>query len=137
MDEQFDPVQIPIKLVLDVVKARRQGMDMALVMGFPLPEATKIAVVISELARNILIHAGGKGSITLITETGARKGIRVIARDQGPGIKDIGIALKGGFSTARGLGLGLSGSRNLMDEFEVSSTVGVGTVVTAVKWISK
>jgi serine/threonine-protein kinase RsbT len=134
-DERLAPVHLPIKLPMDVVMARRRGLEMALALGFPLPEATKVAVVISELARNIITHAEGKGTITLLTHTGKKKGIEVVAQDQGAGIEDLELALAGGFSTSRGLGLGLSGSRRLMDDFEILSVVGRGTIITAVKWL--
>jgi serine/threonine-protein kinase RsbT len=140
-DERLDPARFPIKSVLGVVKARQRGMAMALAMGFSQVDATQIATVISELARNIIIHAGGEGTITLLactdnTHVGEKKrGVKVIAQDRGPGIEDVELALTVGFSTARGLGLGLSGSRKLMDEFAIRSVVGAGTMVTVVKWL--
>jgi serine/threonine-protein kinase RsbT len=140
IDERLDPASFPIKLVVDVVKARQHGLEMALAMGFSQLAATQIATVISELARNIIIHAGGEGAITLLaannTHAGGKKtGLKVIAQDRGPGIEDVELALTGGFSTARGLGLGLSGSRKLMDEFAIRSVAGAGTMVTMVKWL--
>jgi serine/threonine-protein kinase RsbT len=134
-DERLDPIRLSINLLMDVVAARRRGLDMALALGFPLPEATKIAVTISELARNIILYANGKGSVTLLACTGEEKGIKIIAQDQGPGIEDLELALAGGYSTSKGLGLGLSGSKRLMDEFEVQSIAGAGTMITAVKWL--
>ncbi len=118
---------------MDVVTARRKGMEMALALGFARPEATKIAVVISELGRNIVLYTQG-GTINLIPYTGAKSGIKIIAQDRGPGIDNVDAALSGGYTTSKGLGLGLSGSKNIMDEFEVKSIAGVGTKITGAKW---
>ena len=128
------PLRLSIGTVMDVVKARREGLNMAIALGFVRPEATKIAVVISELGRNIVLYTQG-GTINLIPYTGAKKGIKIIAQDRGPGIENLDAALAGGYTTSKGLGLGLSGSKNIMDEFDVKSVAGVGTKITAVKWI--
>jgi serine/threonine-protein kinase RsbT len=133
-DERFTPTRLPINNIMDVVRARRRGLEMALALGFPQPEATKIAVVISELGRNIILYTKG-GIITLIAYTGEKKGIRVIAHDQGPGIKDLELVMAGGHSTSKGLGLGVSGSKRLMDDFEVKTIIGGGTKITAAKWM--
>ena len=129
-------VHVRIRDSKDVAASRRKGMQMALEMGFLPADATKVAVVISELARNIISYAG-EGTITIIgreEENGTRY-IKVIADDKGPGIPDVEQALFDGFTTSGGLGLGLSGSKRLMDEFSVFSEVGKGTTVTAVKWL--
>jgi serine/threonine-protein kinase RsbT len=118
----------------DVVNARRQGLDMAIQLGFHLAEATKIAVVISELGRNIERYAG-TGTITIIAQSSGDAYIQIVAEDRGPGIPDIDRVLAGGYTTSRGMGLGLSGSRRLMDTFSVKSTIDVGTTVRAVKWL--
>jgi serine/threonine-protein kinase RsbT len=107
---------------------------MALKMGFSMPDATKIAVVVSELARNITLYAES-GTITLIPQNSQRKGIKVIAQDKGPGIEDVERVLAGGYTTSRGLGMGLSGSKRIMDEFEIQTAVGAGTTIKAVKWL--
>jgi serine/threonine-protein kinase RsbT len=133
-DERFEPARLPIHNIMDVVYARRRGLEMALALGFPQPEATKIAVVISELGRNIILYTKG-GIITLIAYMTDRKGIKVIAQDQGPGIKDLDLVMEGGHSTSKGLGLGVSGSKRLMDEFEVNTIIGGGTKITAAKWL--
>jgi serine/threonine-protein kinase RsbT len=133
--ERLVPARLPINSVMDVVSARRTGFEMAQTIGFPLPEATKIAVVISELGRNIVLYADGKGSVTLIPYGGEKKGIKIIAEDEGPGIKELDLVLRGNYSTSRGLGVGISGSKRLVDEFDIRTTVGVGTIVTAVKWL--
>ncbi len=102
--------------------------------GFSATEATVIATAISEIARNIVRFARrGEVTSTLLTEDGAT-GIMVVAQDTGPGIADIDLAFRDGYTTYGGLGLGLPGSRRLMDEFEVMSEVGKGTTVTMMKW---
>jgi serine/threonine-protein kinase RsbT len=133
-DERFEPARLPIHNIMDVVYARRRGLEMALALGFPQPEATKIAVVISELGRNIILYTKG-GIITLIAYMTGRKGVKIIAQDQGPGIKDLDLVMEGGHSTSKGLGLGVSGSKRLMDEFEVNTIIGGGTKITAAKWL--
>lgn len=134
VDEQLDPVRLPINNLINVVTTRRRGLEMAQKLGFSLPDATKIAVVISELARNITLYTEG-GTITLIAHTGKRKGIKIIAQDKGPGIKDVDQVLSGGYTTSRGLGMGISGSKKIMDEFEIQSVVGGGTTIKATKWL--
>jgi serine/threonine-protein kinase RsbT len=134
VDEQLDPVRLPINNLINVVTTRRRGLEMAQKLGFSLPDATKIAVVISELARNITLYTEG-GTITLIAHTGERKGIKVIAQDKGPGIEDVDQVLAGGYTTSRGLGMGISGSKKIMDEFEIQSVVGGGTTIKATKWL--
>jgi serine/threonine-protein kinase RsbT len=133
-DERLMPVRLPINNSLDVVTARRRALEMALALGFLLPEATKIAVVVSELARNILLYAQ-TGTVTLMANTNEPKSVKIVAQDRGPGIPDVDLVLKGGYSTSKGLGVGLSGSKRIMDEFEIQSLVDVGTMITAVKWL--
>lgn len=131
-----DTIHVRIQSAQDVSTSRRRGMQLALDMGFVPADATKIAVVISELTRNILIYAG-EGSVTVIGRRDDSGGnyIKIIADDKGPGIPDLDQALSDGYTTSGGLGLGLSGSKRLMDEFSVASEVGKGTTVTAVKWL--
>jgi serine/threonine-protein kinase RsbT len=121
-----------IRDTIEVIQARREGLEMAKEMGFSLPEATKIAVVISELARNILNYAK-HGTITLIAYSGDDCRFEITARDRGPGIADLDRVLSGGYSTSGGLGKGLSGSKRLMDTFHVDSRLGFGTTVKASK----
>jgi serine/threonine-protein kinase RsbT len=122
-----------INRVVDVVRARRSGLDLALKMGFHPAEANKVAVVISELGRNIELYAG-QGSIIVTSHTEEEgRYIEIIAEDQGPGIPDVARVLKGGYTTSNGMGLGISGSRRLMDEFEIHSVVGQGTRIRATK----
>jgi serine/threonine-protein kinase RsbT len=130
----LEPVRLPITSLINVVTTRRQALNMALKLGFALPDATKIAVVVSELARNITLYAES-GTITLIPYNDQRKGIKVIAQDQGPGIEDVERVLAGGYTTSRGLGMGVSGSKRIMDEFEIQTVLGAGTTIKAAKWL--
>jgi serine/threonine-protein kinase RsbT len=132
--EGLTPTRVSINTLMDVVTARRRGLNMALALGFPLPDATKIAVVISELGRNIILYAE-KGTITLIAYAKKEKCFKIIAQDEGPGIEDVELVLQGGYSTSKGLGVGLSGSKKSMDEFEIQSVVGAGTMIKATKWL--
>lgn len=119
----------------DIVSARQKGRDLAMELGFSFTEATLVATAISELARNMVLYAGG-GEIRLgSAANGTERGIAVVAHDNGPGIPDVRRALLGGYSTSGGLGLGLSGVRRLMDEMDVLSDAGTGTTVTARKWL--
>jgi serine/threonine-protein kinase RsbT len=125
---------VPIEADVDIVTARQQGRTLASRLGFSTTEATLIATAISELARNIVLYAR-RGEIILGTVEGRdRRGLVVVARDEGPGISDVRRATAGGFSTSGGLGLGLAGVRRLMDEFEVVSEIGKGTTVTTRIW---
>jgi serine/threonine-protein kinase RsbT len=133
-NEPLEPVRLPINNLINVVTTRRQGLEMAKKLGFSLPDATKIAVVISELARNITLYTEG-GTITLIPHNGERKGIKVIAQDKGPGIEDVERVLAGGYTTSKGLGMGISGSSKIMDEFEIQTVMGAGTTIKATKWL--
>lgn len=118
----------------DIVTARQEGRALALELGFSTGDATLIATSISELARNIVSYAR-KGEINLITVTASgRQGISIVASDKGPGIRDLRQAMRDGFSTSGSLGLGLPGVRRLMDEFEIVSKPGRGTIVTVKKW---
>jgi serine/threonine-protein kinase RsbT len=118
----------------DIVTVRQTARAWAIELGFSLVDQTKIVTAASELARNTVEYGGG-GTLALETlQDGIRRGLRLTFEDQGPGIPDIGLALKDGYTTGSGLGLGLSGSRRLMNEFEIHSTVGQGTRVVATKW---
>jgi serine/threonine-protein kinase RsbT len=127
-------VRVRIQSSADVVTARQQGRELASHLGFSNSNLTVIATAISEITRNIVEYAK-EGEVTIaLVANGTRQGVRIVASDRGPGIPDIGIAMRDGYSTGQGLGIGLPGSRRLMDEFEVSSTVGEGTTVTMTKW---
>jgi serine/threonine-protein kinase RsbT len=127
-------IRVAINSDQDIVSARQKGRQMATELGFSTGDATLIATAISELARNIVSYAR-KGQITLKMVNGLnRQGISVVATDDGPGISDIRQALRDGFSTSGSLGLGLPGVRRLMDEFEINSQPGRGTIVAVKKW---
>jgi serine/threonine-protein kinase RsbT len=129
-----EELNLPIAADVDVVQARLHGRELAAGAGFSTGDQTVIAAAISEIARNILMYAK-RGEITLrMVPNGDRQGVEVIARDKGPGIRDIARAMQDGYSTSGGLGLGLPGARRLMDEFEVTSVVGEGTTVKMTKW---
>ena len=119
----------------DIVTARQAGRELATKLKFSLTDVTMIATAISEVARNISKYAG-RGEIRLgVTERHGRDALIVQAVDDGPGIADTEQALEDGFSTSSGLGLGLPGSRRLMDDFDVQSELGAGTTVTMWKWL--
>ena len=128
--------QILITSDKDVVTARQQGRAVALQTGFSVSEATLIATAISELARNIVSYAN-QGSVTLRPVHGSNgaTGLTIVASDSGPGIADLNLALRDGYSSSGGLGLGLPGVRRLMDEFDIASRAGSGTTVTITKWL--
>jgi anti-sigma regulatory factor (Ser/Thr protein kinase) len=133
----MEAVVCPVRREVDVYVAMGRARDMATTLGFDEIDRTRIEIAVLELTRNILTHAGsGELMIEYVTD-GDRQGIAVEARDQGPGIADIALALRDGYSTAQTLGAGLPGVQRLMDEFHIESTVGVGTRVRAVKWPSK
>jgi serine/threonine-protein kinase RsbT len=118
----------------DIVPARARGRALAGELGFSRTDATLVATAISEIARNIVVHAG-RGEIELKPAFEPdRRGVVVIARDQGPGIRDVDAALREGFGTKGGLGLGLPGVRRIMDEFDIHTAANQGTTVTMRMW---
>lgn len=125
---------IPILSDADVVRGRQKGRELAAEVGFSSTELTLIATAISEVARNIVRFAARGEILVRLVERNGRRGVTIIARDAGPGIPDVSQAMADGYSTYQGLGLGLPGSRRLMDEFEIASEVGKGTTVTMTKW---
>jgi len=130
-----DGTVVPIQSDRDIIVARHEGRRMAADLGFAGSELTLIATAISELARNIVKFAHrGEISISAV-QNGTRSGISIIARDEGPGIPDLSAAMKDGFSTSKGLGLGLPGTRRIMDDFEIDSQPGAGTTVIVKKWL--
>ena len=118
----------------DIVIARQKGRALATELGFSPVDSTFLATAISELARNIVMYAKEGEIVVRLVNANEKLGIVVIARDKGPGIADIRQTLQDGYSTSRSLGLGLPGVRRLMDEFEIESQIGIGTVVTIKKW---
>ena len=126
---------VPILRDEDIVEARMAARGMAEHLGFSGSDLVLIATAVSEIARNILEYAKN-GEIALFPVRNSRGiGVRVVGQDSGPGIPDIELALQEGFSTGRGLGMGLPGARRLMDEFEIISKSGYGTTVTVTKWL--
>ena len=129
-----DERRITIRSDDDVVAARREARELAASLGFEPTDLTLLATAISEVARNITAYAGEGEIVVSVRNNGGRLGIRVVARDAGPGIDDVDLALRDGYSTGEGLGLGLPGARRLVDEFAIDTAPGRGTVVTMVKW---
>ena len=125
---------MPVRSSTDIVLVRQAVRAWAVAQGLGLVDQTKIVTAASELARNTLQHGGGgTARIEVLTE-GIRRGLRLTFEDQGPGIPDIELAMRDGYSTGAGLGLGLSGSRRLANEFQVTSTPGAGTRVVITRW---
>jgi anti-sigma regulatory factor (Ser/Thr protein kinase) len=133
----MEAVICPVKREVDVYVAMGRARDMATALGFDDIDRTRIEIAVLELTRNILAHAGSGEMVIACVEDGDRRGIAIEARDNGPGIADIALALRDGYSTAQTLGAGLPGVQRLMDDFHIESTVGVGTRVRAVKWPGK
>jgi serine/threonine-protein kinase RsbT len=129
-----ETIRVAINSDKDIVAARQKGRMLALAIGFSETDSTLIATAISELARNIVTYAK-KGEMQIRAQKeSTRRGILVIAKDKGAGISNIKLALQDGFSTSGSLGLGLPGVKRLVDEFEITSGSGRGTVVTIRKW---
>jgi serine/threonine-protein kinase RsbT len=119
----------------DIVEARKAGHQLALDLGFSLTDVTMIATAISEIARNITSYAGRGAVRVAVADREGREALVVRAEDQGPGIADIERAMEDGYTTGRGLGMGLPGARRLMDRLVVESTLGQGTVIEMWKWV--
>ncbi|WP_067846144.1 ATP-binding protein [Nocardia lijiangensis] len=128
-------VVIAVKLSSDIVTARQAGRELAAKHGFSLTDCTMISTAISEIARNITSYAGTGEIRLLVDDREGRQALVVQAQDQGPGIRDIPRALEDGYSTGRGLGLGLPGARRLMDRLTIDSAPGRGTLVEMWKWV--
>ena len=124
---------IPVESEPDVVSVRRRVRELTAKLGFSLVDQTKIVTAASELARNTVIHGGG-GILQIEALNGPRTGLRLIFEDKGPGIPDIELALRDGFTTGSGLGLGLGGAKRLLSDFEVKSRVGEGTTIIGTRW---
>src|SRR5271166_4076729 len=125
---------LPLQTSSDIVVARQRVRQWALELRFSLVDQTKLVTAASELARNTLDHGHG-GNMTMEVVNGlARSGLKLTFADTGPGIPDIDAALKDGFTTGNGMGLGLGGSRRLVNEFSIESEAGKGTKVTVVRW---
>jgi serine/threonine-protein kinase RsbT len=129
--------RIAIESDADVVTARQRARELAADLDLSSTDQTLLATAISEVARNITHYATGRRGeviVSLVSEDDGRRGIRVVARDEGPGIADVERALQDGYTTGGGLGLGLPGARRLVDDFTIDSGPGRGTTVTLVKW---
>ena len=130
-----DDVTVAIDSDADIVVARQRGRELAATIGFKGSDLTMIATAISEVARNIVVYAQ-RGEVRFSKgEKSGKGGIVVVAKDDGPGIADIGKAMTDGFSTGGSLGLGLPGAKRLMDELEIDTAVGKGTTVVLKKWL--
>ena len=125
---------LPIRVEQDVVLARQAARSVSVAAKLRLIDQTKLVTAASELARNAVIYGGGGSMDWEIVDNGLRKGVRLVFADNGPGIADVGQALTDGWSSGTGMGLGLSGSRRLVDEFELDSAPGKGTRITITKW---
>ncbi len=131
-----DYTRIAIVIEDDIVTARSTGREIAKTIGFRLLDCTLVATAISELARNITLYAGqGLITIHVLQKDGETKGLEIVATDTGPGIGDLDIVMRDGYSTSQGLGLGLPGTRRLMDTFQIESELGRGTEIKATKWL--
>lgn len=127
-------IRVAIREEVDVAVARLRARELATREGFSAGRAGAVATAVSEVARNIVDHAGAGEILIAVIEERGRRGLRVVARDEAQGIPDVEVAMRDGHSTARGLGLGLAGAKRLMDEFSVVSAVGEGTAITMKKW---
>lgn len=131
---QREKVRVTIESQADVVAAREQARALAVEAGFSICDSTLITTAISEMTRNILEFAR-RGEITIaLLRNGSKSGLKIVASDQGPGIEDISRVMKDGYSSCKGMGIGLPGTKRLMDEFEIHSQVGKGTTITMMKW---
>jgi serine/threonine-protein kinase RsbT len=128
------PGALVIENEYDIVTARRAVREAAVDCGFRLTDVTRIVTAASELSRNVVLYAGS-GTMTWNEIGGAPKGLEITFTDHGPGIADLERALEDGYTSGKGLGMGLPGSRRLMDDFHIESAVGEGTVVTIRKWL--
>jgi serine/threonine-protein kinase RsbT len=128
-------ISICIEREADIVAARQKGRELCAELGFSMTDRTLVATAISEVARNIVRYAQ-RGEVVLSRlDQAGRRGIAVVARDQGPGIADPELAMRDGYSTGNSLGLGLPGAKRLMDEFALTSTPNAGTTVSMKKWL--
>jgi serine/threonine-protein kinase RsbT len=125
---------LEVRAANDIVRVRQRMREWAIEAGFSLVDQTKVVTAASELARNTLEHGGGGTARVELLADGGRRGVRLTCEDQGPGIPDIQLALKDGYTSRGGLGLGLGGARRLVNEFAIESQPGAGTRVTITRW---
>jgi serine/threonine-protein kinase RsbT len=127
-------MHLRVAAAADIVMARERVRAIAARTGFSVCDSTLITAAVSEISRNIVEHATqGELTITVVFK-GAKTGIRIVVADRGPGIADIAQAMKDGYSSRHGMGIGLPGAKRLMDDFEITSNVGVGTTIVMTKW---
>jgi serine/threonine-protein kinase RsbT len=124
----------PVNSEMDIVQVRQIVRTWALELAFGLVDQTKVITAASELARNTLRHGGGGAMVIESLNDGPRRGLRLVFEDKGPGIPDVAQAMRDGYTTGGGLGMGLPGTKRLVNEFEITSRVGEGTRVTITKW---
>ncbi|WP_250029270.1 anti-sigma regulatory factor [Paractinoplanes maris] len=132
MSEQGQRIEVATDQ--DVVRVRQLVRTLAVAVKLSLVDQTKLVTAASELARNTLVYGGGGSVEVAPVDNGRRKGIRIVFSDQGPGIADLDLAFTDGYTSGGGLGLGLSGARRLVDEFDIVTAVGEGTTITVTKW---
>jgi serine/threonine-protein kinase RsbT len=125
---------LEVRSANDIVRVRQRMREWAVEAGFSLVDQTKVVTAASELARNTLEHGGGGTARVELLADGGRRGLRLICEDAGPGIADVQLALKDGYTSRGGLGLGLGGARRLVNDFAIESRLGEGTRVTATRW---
>jgi serine/threonine-protein kinase RsbT len=127
-------VCVKIESPADIVEARQQARALATQAGFSNCDSTLITTAVSEMTRNILEYANHGEVMISLLKNGSKQGVRIVASDQGPGIADIAQVMQDGYSSRKGMGIGLPGTRRLMDEFEITSSLGKGTIITMKKW---
>ena len=125
---------VPVRSEQDIVLSRQLVRKLVQQIGFSLVDQTKMVTAASEIARNTLIYGGGGDMRWQLLDDGVRKGLRLSFEDRGPGIPDIGLAMTDGWTSGNGLGKGLTGSKRLVNEFELQTAVGQGTTVTITRW---
>ncbi len=125
---------VPLRNEADIVASRQTVRKLAVQLKFSIVDQTKMITAASELSRNTVVYGGGGEMEWELVAEGIKQGLRLRFRDQGPGIPDLALALKDGWTSGKGMGLGLSGSKRLVHEFELESTVGVGTCVSVTRW---
>lgn len=135
ISDRLGAIETAIRSALDIVTARQRGRAEAHALGIAPADVTSVAAAISEVARNIVEHATEGVIVMDVVAMGSRRGLRIVARDQGPGIADVARALQYDYSAGHGLGVGLPGAKWLMDAFEIKSAPGEGTTVTMIKWL--
>ncbi|MBA1192951.1 anti-sigma regulatory factor [Pseudomonas entomophila] len=129
-----DSGTLPVRLEQDVVLARQLVRKLASEAGMRLVDLTKLVTAVSELARNTVVYGGGGDMDWSVLDDGVQVGVRLLFRDEGPGIPDLKLALTDGWTSGNGMGLGLTGARRLVDEFELDTTPGAGTRITITRW---